>query len=476
MSHTEKEKQKTEILVVDDNSRDAGHLRQILEQSGFSAIVCASVSEAASILSQEACSQHVVYAVHSDRIDGLSLLRLRRDLTMVAVINTYDLHLAATAKRLGAKECICKPIDSNAVLTGLRKLLESDSPVESLIKKLNKKLIGSSPAWQGALRQTATAILNLESKDFGVLIIGHSGTGKELIARAIHEYGSRASMPMIPVNASNLSPELLESKLFGHRKGAFTGAAANCDGAFKRAAGGVLFLDEIGAMPLESQPRLLRALQENEYQPLGYSGPPIPFDIKIICATNEPLTTAVEKDKFRKDLFHRINKFVIRTPTLEERGEKDKLELLEYFLDERAHTPEVREAVRRYAFPGNVRQLEFLVKVAIAKSGGGIVGLFDLDVETMSDLEKGDSTTLKGELKSADSLIAAACSELMPDWQDRKYQEIEAMMIDSLQRYYLQIKWEEAGGKISRLAEMTGYSQKRLYDLRRKYGLRPERE
>lgn len=375
------------VLVVTDCPEDAAQLQQMLGQASFTAQVCQTVVEAEGVLSAEAAQLLLAFILcdEASTIDGFDLLRRYREhVRMVMVFNACEFTLINTAKQQGAFDFLFKPFTRDRI-ERLRTRLTVNPEEERIMRWLNQRMIGRSPAWLAALQQTARAILNLKKEDFGVLILGESGTGKGLIARAIHEAGVYADRPFFHINASTLTPDLLESKLFGHKKGSFTGAERDQKGILQLAGNGIVFLDEVGTLPISSQAKVLRVLQEKSFERLGDPGNTLRFMGRLICASNESLPAAIKAGRFQADLFYRINKYVIRTPRLAERGD-DSLRLLDYFLKGHPHDPAVRDIVLKYPFPGNVRQLEEMVRAAIATAGSNIINPIDLDLETMNEL------------------------------------------------------------------------------------------
>ena len=237
-------------------------------------------------------------------------------------------------------------------------------------------LVGRSPAMQEIYRMLA----RLMQTDLTVMIVGESGTGKELVARALHEYGKRRSGPFVAINMAAIPRDLIESELFGHEKGAFTGANARNPGRFEQAEGGTLFLDEIGDMPMEAQTRLLRVLQQGEYTTVG-GRTPIKADVRIIAATNKDLRVLIQQGLFREDLFFRLNVVPLRLPPLRERVE-DIPDLIRHFLSqaEREGLPPKQldqaalDRLRRYRWPGNVRELENTIHRAVLLANGPEIG------------------------------------------------------------------------------------------------------
>ena len=295
---------------------------------------------------------------------------LRPNLPIIVVSARNNLQTAISSVEKGAFEYLPKPFDLNNLSNLILKAIQT-KPMEkgkSLIrKKSNDLIIGSSKIMQEMYR----VISRLSQNDLTVTIYGESGTGKELVAKALHMFGKRADNPFIPINMAAIPKDLIESELFGHEKGSFTGAHQKSDGKFKQAEKGTLFLDEIGDMPLDAQTRLLRVLQEGEYTSVG-GKEKIKVDVRIITATNKDLKKLIDLGVFREDLYYRLNVVPIETPPLRERVD-DIPELIEHFLikTEKSGLPSKKidsdaiEAMKSYKWPGNVRELEnFILRVS----------------------------------------------------------------------------------------------------------------
>ncbi len=306
--------------------------------------------------------------------NGLDLIprikRQRPDLRIVVMSAQNTLLTAVKATERGAFEYLAKPFDLKQLINVVQRALlspkETPPPVIEQPEESDDTLplIGRSPAMQEIYRVLA----RLMGTDLTVMIHGESGTGKELVARALHDYGKRRSGPFVAINMAAIPRELIESELFGHEKGAFTGATQRSTGRFEQAQGGTLFLDEIGDMPLDAQTRLLRVLQEGEYTTVG-GRTPIKADVRIIAATHRDLRQLIRQGLFREDLFYRLNVVPIRLPPLRERKE-DVPALVRHFLAE-AHSeglprksiePAALDRLKSYSWPGNVRELENMVR------------------------------------------------------------------------------------------------------------------
>ncbi len=313
--------------------------------------------------------------------NGLDLIprikRIRPDLRIIVMSAQSTLLTAVKAAERGAFEYLPKPFDLRELVSVVERALSAPTAAPAIdpeeVEDQQLPLIGRSPAMQEIYR----AIARLMGTDLTVMITGESGTGKELVARALHDFGKRRSGPFVAINMAAIPRELIESELFGHERGAFTGATTRGVGRFEQAKGGTLFLDEIGDMPPEAQTRLLRVLQEGEYMAVG-GRTPIRVDVRIIAATHRDLPQLIRQGLFREDLFYRLNVAPIRLPPLRERS-ADIPALARHFasLATREGLPlktideGAMERLRRYRWPGNVRELENLVRRLAALYSAG---------------------------------------------------------------------------------------------------------
>jgi len=340
--------------------------------------------------------------------NGLDLIprikRVRPDLRIIVMSAQNTLLTAVKAAERGAFEYLPKPFDLRELVGVVERALSAPSvapiaPEDEVEEQL--PLIGRSPAMQEIYR----AIARLMGTDLTVMISGESGTGKELVARALHDFGKRRSGPFVAINMAAIPRELIESELFGHEKGAFTGAHARTVGRFEQARGGTLFLDEIGDMPPEAQTRLLRVLQEGEYTAVGGRNP-IRADIRIIAATHRDLSQLIRQGLFREDLFYRLNVAPIRLPPLRERS-PDIPALVRHFAVQAAREglplktldEPAMERLRRHRWPGNVRELENLVRRLAALYSEETIGLDIVEAELAdaADTAPGSSPAGGGE-------------------------------------------------------------------------------
>jgi two-component system nitrogen regulation response regulator GlnG len=315
--------------------------------------------------------------------NGLDLIprikKVRPELRVIVMSAQSTLLTAVKATERGAFEYLPKPFDLRELVSVVERALSAPQPTPAALDEVEEEqlpLIGRSPAMQEIYR----SIARLMGTDLTVMITGESGTGKELVARALHDFGKRRSGPFVAINMAAIPRELIESELFGHEKGAFTGATARSMGRFEQAKGGTLFLDEIGDMPPEAQTRLLRVLQDGEYTAVG-GRVPIRANTRIIAATHRDLSQLIRQGQFRDDLFYRLNVAPVRLPPLRERS-SDIPALVRHFtaltareglpvkiLDEAA-----MERMRRYRWPGNVRELENLVRRLAALYSQEVIG------------------------------------------------------------------------------------------------------
>ncbi len=360
-----------QILVADDDAGIRTVLNQALTRAGYEVRATGTVAGLWRWVAAGDGDLVITDVVMPDD-NAFDLLprikRMRPDLPIIVMSAQNTFMTAIKASERGAYEYLPKPFDlrelvaivGRALAEPRRRPEEPDTrqPAEAM------PIVGRSAAMQDIFRVLA----RLMQTDLTVMISGESGTGKELVARALHDYGKRKSGPFVAINMAAIPRDLIESELFGHEKGAFTGAAARSVGRFEQAEGGTLFLDEIGDMPMEAQTRLLRVLQQGEYTTVG-GRTPIKTNVRIVAATNKDLRFAIQQGAFREDLFFRLNVVPIRIPPLRERSE-DIPDLVRAFfqrgvaegLPPKAIEPSAMERMRRYSWPGNVRELENLTR------------------------------------------------------------------------------------------------------------------
>src|ERR1700744_1584841 len=395
------------ILVADDDSAIRTVLHQALARAGYDVRTTGTAAGLWKMITAGEGSLAITDVVLPDE-SGFELIprikRIRPDLPVLVMSAQNTLLTAITAAERGAFEYLPKPFDLKELTNVVQRALASPGAKrEPEITEGEDRLplIGRSPAMQEIYR----VIARLTQTDLTVMIMGESGTGKELVAKALHDYGKRRHGRFIAVNMAAIPKELVESELFGHERGAFTGATNRGIGRFEQAEGGTLFLDEIGDMPLEAQTRLLRVLQQGEYTTVG-GRTPIRTDVRIIAATNRDLRQLIGQGLFREDLYYRLNVVPLRLPPLRERVE-DISDLVRFFLRKaegeglpaKSLDADGLEILRRHRWPGNVRELENLVRrLAVLHAGDSI-----------------PAAAIAGELKEpARAIVAEAEEEALP--------------------------------------------------------------
>jgi DNA-binding NtrC family response regulator len=370
------------VLIVEDEKAISGVLHSILsdELTDYEILVAEDGLEAYKLLEKEDFAL-IISDIKMPKLSGTELLKqalqLKPETTFVMISGHADIDTAVNALKDGAYDFISKPIDINRLITSVRNALDRKNLVQKantlqkensqLKKKVSKKyqMIGNS----AALSKIQDMIEKVAPSDARVLITGPNGAGKELVAHAIHAQSERSRGPMIEVNCAAIPSELIESELFGHVKGSFTGAIKDKQGKFEQANGGTIFLDEIGDMSLVAQAKVLRALQESRVSPVG-SDKEIKVDVRVIAATNKDLKKEIEQGKFREDLYHRLSVIEIYVPALDERKEDIPL-LIEYFsqsiADEQGNSAKIFdkkaiEALQNFSWTGNIRELRNVVE------------------------------------------------------------------------------------------------------------------
>lgn len=381
------------ILVVDDQRNMRATLSMLLRSNGYE-VDEADSGEKGQEMGAAGAYDLVLTDLRMDKSDGIAVLRVikqHQPLTEVIVMTAYGtIESAVEAMRLGASDYIQKPFAEEELLLRVARGIENrkrNGQYQLLTEEFKEKyhfenIIGRSQSMRNVLHRVG----RVAPTDAIVLITGESGTGKELIARAVHANSRRADKPFVTVNCAAISETLLESELFGHARGSFTGAVAARKGLFEEADGGTFFFDEIAETTMSFQAKLLRAIQEGEVRRIG-ENKPITTDIRVIAATNVDLVEAVKEKRFRQDLYYRLNVARFNLPPLRERREDIPL-LVTYFLDKFNRklgfhpgarlAEDVMSQVVQYDFPGNIRELENMVEQAVAFSGGGLIGVDDI--------------------------------------------------------------------------------------------------
>ena len=435
------------VLVVDDEEGIRQTLAGVLEDEGLSVETAASGEECLSAFERRLFSC-VLLDVWLPGIDGIETLeRLKAaypDTAVIMISGHANIETAVRATRLGALDFIEKPLQIERTVLAIRNALRQRQ-LEADNRRLREQLdddyvmVGESVSMRALRQQIAIAA----PTNGRILIYGESGTGKELVARAIHNESARASMPFVELNCAAIPEELIESELFGHAKGAFTGATQSKRGKFEQADGGTLLLDEVGDMSLKVQAKVLRVLEEQRFEPVG-SNSPVKVDVRIIAATNKRLYEQIEIGAFRTDLFYRLNVIPFEVPPLRERLEDVHL-LADYFnrkysaeynREPKAFTEDALERLRSYDWPGNVRELRNTVERVVIMTANELVRSEDLP-----------------PLGSTDGQVQ------LPRANFASYREGR----DAYERNYILKKLSEHDGNVTRTAEAMGIDRSHLY-------------
>ena len=380
------------VLIADDDSAIRTVLTQALTRAGFTVRATGMAAAMWRWVSEGEGDVVVTDVVLPDEnaFDVLPRIRKIRPMLPVIVMSAQNTIMTAIrAAELGAYDYLPKPFDLTALVQTVARALEQSSKAARPAPSVQGEplpIIGRSSAMQDIYR----LIARLTQTDLTVTIVGESGTGKELVARALHDFSKRKKGPFVALNMAAIPRELIESELFGHEKGAFTGAASRMAGRFEQAEGGSLFLDEIGDMPMEAQTRLLRVLQQGEYTTVGGTTP-IKTNVRIICATHRDLRQLINQGLFREDLFYRLNVVPLRLPPLRERTE-DIPDLVRHFLvraekdglPRKDIAPDAMNRLLTHRWPGNVRELENLVKRLLAMEVDDVIPLSAVERELAS--------------------------------------------------------------------------------------------
>ena len=453
----------TSILVVDDDDAHRGMLRMMLQSWGYAVDEAVDGDDAVTAVHNKAYDVVLtdVRMARTSGIDALKGILAYNPALPVILMTAYSsVETAVEALRLGAYDYLIKPLDFEALRHTLQQAVEhSRLSVEN--RELRRQLseAAAGPAILGrskAIDDMRGFIATVAPTEATVLITGESGTGKELVARAIHEGSARAQKPLVVVNCAALAENLLESELFGHERGSFTGADKRRDGRFVQADGGTLFLDEIGEMPLPLQAKLLRALQQGEVQRVG-SDTPIHVSVRVIAATNRNLREEVDQRRFREDLYFRLNVITIEVPPLRARAEDIPL-LAAHFLQRYAErnrktikgfAPQALDAMLRYPWPGNVRELENAVERAVILCTGDLITGRELPLSIATAEEEPAATPPP----------------------DTGAGSLAGLSLDELERRAILDTLHQTGDNKSEAARRLGITRATLHNKLRKYGL-----
>ncbi|ODT67995.1 MAG: sigma-54-dependent Fis family transcriptional regulator [Pelagibacterium sp. SCN 63-23] len=484
----------TRVLVVDDDPVQLRLTAEVANRAGFKPITATGGEQALSILRDDRQIGAMILDLVMPDLDGMGVLEVmrREGLTTPVIIQTANasLETVISAMRQGAADYFVKPVAPERLIISLRNAMKLDA-LETAIRAEHARksgtftradMIASAPAMARVLALSAKA----SKSTIPVLIEGETGTGKELVARIIQGTGDRAGKPFVTVNCGAIPPNLVESVLFGHRKGAFTGAHADQTGKFAEAHNGTIFLDEVGELPLETQVKLLRVLQEGEIEPLGPAKAE-KVNVRVISATNRRLLNLAKSGEFREDLYYRLNVFPIYVPPLRERRE-DLANLIDHFIARFAAeagkrvlgiSPAAMDMIAAYDWPGNVRQLENAVYRAIVLTDGAFLETQDFPqiVAQSAGREEALRTIEQVEMPTAPVHIDAAPARsrvepLMPSAPDRFLNDTgELQALSDIERAAITFAIEHHGGRMSRVARALGIGRSTLYRKLHEYGL-----
>ncbi len=492
------------ILIIEDDPTQRRILEELIRRFGFETMLAENALKGLEILASPSGKRvHlVVLDLFMPEMDGLEFLEKlsaqRPELPVIVQTAQGSIEMVVKAMRAGADDFVVKPVNPERLKVSIQNLLKVNALTEE-VRRLNKKVKGALTfddliAESAGMHQVIRLGRRAAGSNIPVLIEGESGVGKEVVARAIQGESERAGRPFVTVNCGAIPENLVESTLFGHEKGAFTGAISKHIGKFQEASGGTLFLDEVAELPLDMQVKLLRALQEGEIDPVG-ARRPVKVDVRIISATNRDMIEMVREGAFREDLFYRLNVFPIMVPPLRRRA-ADIGPLVNHFITRfaaeegrkvRGITPEALDMLRAYAWPGNVRQLENTVFRAIVLAEGDVLTVDDFpQIASLVEgyeasvpeaprpaaepaLPSGREAVIGADIPQVASSgavsdgVALGISAVTEGGHIRRLEDVEADMIRlALQRYR---------GQMSEVARKLGIGRSTLYRKIRSLGL-----
>ena len=454
------------VLVVDDEKAMVLALKGLLGKEGYHVETAGTGEEALKRI--ETGSFHVVITdLSMNGVGGMDVLaharRVDPDIAVIMITAYGSEKIAVQAMKLGAVDYVPKPFDNDELRIVVRRVVDTvllRRDHRRLLEQVQgvfgfEQIVGQSPP----MRRLFETIDKIADTDVTVLVRGASGTGKELVANALHYRSPRRAKPLVKMNCAALSQELVESELFGHERGAFTGAAARREGKFEAADGGTLFLDEVGDMPLETQAKLLRAIQEKEFERVG-GNTPIRVDVRLIAATNQDLEAAVQTGRFREDLYYRLRVVELVIPPLAERRE-DIPVLIDHFLKDAARRfgrdvkPLTGEALRAcvgHQWKGNVRELRSAVEQALLLAPGPEI--------------------TPADLFGRPPVLEAAPTPVPPG----SFREAKERVVEAFERDFLQRALRRHGGNITKAAEEVGMHRQNLQQKMRELGITADKE
>ncbi len=441
------------LLIVDDDKGTLASLSRAFRLAGYEATVCDNAGKALELAKNQRFDVILSDVVMPGK-DGLSLLADLKSAGVAAPVvmisGQANVEMAVRATRLGAMDFLEKPISTEKLILTVENVLKI-TRLEEENRQLRQRVGKHEIVWKsGAMQRVMAQIERVGPTTSRVFIHGETGTGKELVARALHEHSPRNTAPFVTVNCAAVPADLIESELFGHEKGAFTGAGARYQGKFEQADRGTLFLDEIGDMPLSMQAKLLRVLEEGEVERIG-SDRPVTVDVRVLVATHRDVEDLVRKGQFRQDLFHRIYVFPLILPPLRDRLE-DIPVLIEHFSSQIAgqnswkqkpFTPEAIEELKRYSWPGNVRELRNVVERLLLLADNAV----DLQAVKLSLplSEKTPATTAIAGGILAERVESFERETILSELKRRNYRMTEAAKALGLERSHLYKKCQHLG-------------------------------
>jgi two-component system, NtrC family, response regulator HydG len=452
--------QQIRVLVVDDDEPHAQAVAESLERVGYECVVATSGRDGLRVI-EEQTFDIVITDLIMDGVGGLEVLAKAKselpDAEVVILTGHGTIKTAVTAMQAGATTYLTKPLDINELRTVVDKASQTQRLARSNIelqRQLNERfgfegVVGSS----SAMHAVVARLRQIAPTSATVLITGESGTGKELVAKAIHNNSSRRYKPIVTLNCAALSENILESELFGHVRGAFTGADRERKGWFEHANGGTLFLDEVGDIPLSTQVKILRAIETGEIVRVG-TNEPIKVNVRLISATNRDLNEAIATGAFRQDLYHRLKVVSVKLPALRERRDDIPL-LLDYFLKEfnashgkavKSITPAVRKALTAYSWPGNVRELKNVIESMVVMDVDGVLDVDDLT----EDIQAVAPVAFDRPSSGASQLIGQP--------------------LEDVEKYYIAETLKQTGGNREEAARLLGIGERTLYRKLKEYG------
>lgn len=448
------------ILVVDDEKSIRTSLKDLLEDEGYSVMLAESGEECLGLFQKEAPGINAVLLdIWLPAIDGIEVLKKLKPqhpaLPIIMLSGHANIDTAVTATKNGAYHFVEKPFAAESLLLTLNNALrqsrleEENVQLRQSMQRNQHRIVGNSPAYQKMMEQIERAA----ASDAWVLIHGENGTGKESVANLVHDSSPRSKGPFVEVNCAAIPEELIESELFGHEKGAFTGATSRKIGKFDQADTGTLFLDEIADMSLKTQAKMLRVLQEQRFERVG-GNKTIEVNVRVIAASNKNLEEEIANGTFREDLYYRLNVLQLDVPPLRDRvGDVDLLVpfFLEYFSDVHGHknksiNPEALEVLKQYQWPGNIRELKNIVERMMIMVSGNEISMEDIPPAILSAVGRTPSPSNNSDLEHLLS-------------EEHTYRDAR----DAFERLYLQAMLAKFNGNISRTAEAIKLERSNLH-------------